>query len=144
MKFYLTTPIYYVNDRPHIGHAYTTIAADTLARFKRLQGFDVIFATGTDDNSEKNAISAKKQNMATREYVDQMSAVWQRTWDSMGLSVDRFIRTTEDRHIKAVNAFWKLVEAKGDIYRATYNGLYCVGCEAYVGEGFGEWKVPLA
>jgi methionyl-tRNA synthetase len=144
MKFYLTTPIYYVNDRPHIGTAYTTIAADVVARFKRLEGYEVMFVTGTDDNSEKNAISAKKEGISTQEYVDKMSALFQQTWDSLGLSFDRFIRTTEERHHRAVYEFWRRVEEKGDIYRGTYQGLYCLGCEAYLSEGdLVDGKCPL-
>lgn len=132
MKFYITTPIYYVNDRPHIGHAYATFAADTAARYHRMLGHEVFFLTGTDENASKNAEAAVKAGETdTKDYVDQMSATWQMTWDELGISNDDFIRTTEQRHIDAVYKFWNAVEKKGDIYKGTYKGLYCVGCEAY-------------
>jgi len=131
-KFYITTPIYYVNDKPHIGHAYTTIVADVLARYWRLRGSEVIFLTGTDENSQKNVEAAEKAGEEVKSYIDRMSAVWQETWDSLGLTNDDFIRTTEDRHHKAVEEFWKRVEKSGDIYLGKYEGWYCVGCEAFV------------
>lgn len=132
MKYYITTPIYYVNDKPHIGHAYATFAADTVARYQRMLGNEVFFLTGTDENASKNAEAASKAGEPdTKKYVDQMSAVWQLTWDELGISNSDFIRTTEQRHIEAVYKFWKEVEAKGDIYQGEYEGLYCVGCEEY-------------
>ena len=130
-KFYITTPIYYVNDRPHIGHAYATIAADSLARYHRMLGESVYFLTGTDENAEKNVEAAHQAGVDIFDYVDSMSATWRLTWDELGISNDDFIRTTEDRHRTGVNAFWSVVAAQGDIYRGTYTGLYCVGCEAY-------------
>lgn len=132
-KFYLTTPIYYINDKPHIGHAYTTIVADALARWHRMKGEEVFFLTGTDENSEKNAEAAQKaQEQDLGKYLDHMSAAWQMTWDTLGLSNDDFIRTTEERHQKAVLKFWKVVSRAGDIYQDDYEGLYCQGCEAYL------------
>lgn len=132
MKFYITTPIYYVNDKPHIGHAYATFAADTAARYHRMLGHEVFFLTGTDENASKNAEAAVKAGEPdTKDYVDRMSATWQITWDELGISNNDFIRTTEQRHIDAVYKFWRAVEEKGDIYKGTYEGLYCVGCEAY-------------
>lgn len=140
-RFFITTPIYYVNDKPHVGHAYTTIAADVLARYHRMKGEDVFYLTGTDENAQKNVESAlkkygsKKNDKTTREivqqYVDEMSAAWQTTWDSLNISNDDFIRTTEERHIQFVEDVWKRVKEKGDIYKDVYEGLYCTGCEAY-------------
>lgn len=132
-KFYLTTPIYYINDKPHIGHAYTTIVADALARWHRMRGEDVLFLTGTDENSEKNVEAAKTKGIDDVEaYLDEMSAAWQMTWDTLGLSNDDFIRTTEERHRKGVEKFWKVVCHAGDIYEGDYEGLYCQGCEAFL------------
>ena len=134
-KFYVTTPIYYVNDRPHIGHTYTTVAADVLARFHRLRGEEVFMLTGTDENSQKNVAAAAKAGQADiAKYLDDMSGVWRRTWAELGLNFDDFIRTTEPRHIAAVNKFWEAVQANhsDDIYRGEYFGLYCEGCEAFV------------
>lgn len=130
-KFYITTPIYYVNDRPHIGHAYTTIIADVLARYHRMLGDDVYFLTGTDENSQKNVEAAAKTGEDLYDYVDRMSAVWQITWDELGISNNDFIRTTEERHRRVVEKFWKKVSESGDIYKGTYSGHYCVGCEAF-------------
>jgi len=143
-KFYITTPIYYVNDIPHIGHAYTTIAADVLARYYRMKGKEVYFLTGTDENSQKNVEAAKKvkgeelkvksEKEIVAEYVNEMSAKWQETWDSLDITNDDFIRTTEPRHKKAVKKFFEAVFKNGDIYKGIYEGLYCPGCEAYVSE----------
>jgi methionyl-tRNA synthetase len=143
-KFYITTPIYYVNDIPHIGHAYTTIAADVLARYYRMKGKEVYFLTGTDENSQKNVEAAKKvkgeelkvksEKEIVTEYVNEMSAKWQETWDSLDITNDDFIRTTEPRHKKAVKKFFEAVFKNGDIYKGIYEGLYCPGCEAYVSE----------
>lgn len=131
MKFYVTTPIYYVNDKPHIGHAYTTFAADILARYHRLKGEEVFFLTGTDENAQKNAQAAQKASMDTQTYVNEMSAVWEKTWKQLELTHDDFIRTTEARHLLAVKKFWRAVQAKGDIYEGEYEGWYCVGCESF-------------
>ena len=131
MKFYVTTPIYYVNDKPHVGHAYTTFAADILARYHRLKGDEVFFLTGTDENAQKNAQAAEKANKDTQTYVDEMSGVWRKTWEDLGLTHDDFIRTTEQRHQTAVKKFWEAVQAKGDIYEGEYEGWYCVGCESF-------------
>jgi len=132
-KFYVTTPIYYVNDKPHIGHAYTSIAADILARYHRMRGKDVLFLTGTDENAQKNAEAAEKNGMGdnVQGYVDKMSAVWQETFDELGLTHNRFIRTTEEDHKQVVKKFWEIVKANGDIYEGEYEGLYCLGCEAF-------------
>ena len=139
-KFYITTPIYYVNDVPHIGHAYTTIAADVLARYHRARGEVVRFLCGTDENAQKNVEAALRgqatpaRGQATRQivqhYVDKMSAKWKLTWDELEISNDDFIRTPEPRHVNFVEKFWSMVK-KGDIYKGKYEGLYCIGCESY-------------
>ncbi|MBU0531023.1 methionine--tRNA ligase [Patescibacteria group bacterium] len=133
-KFYVTTPIYYVNDKPHVGHIYSTVAADILARYHRMLGEDVKFLTGTDENSQKGVEAAEKAGQEVQTYIDGMAATWQETFDSLGFTNDDFIRTTEDRHLKAVEKFWKAVEKKGDIYEGEYEGFYCTGCEAFVAE----------
>ncbi|MFC1598881.1 methionine--tRNA ligase [Patescibacteria group bacterium] len=138
-KFYITTPIYYVNDVPHIGHAYTTVAADVLARYYRMMlGQDnVYFLTGTDEHGAKIAQAAEKQNLSPKEFTDQASAKFQLAWDSLSISNDDFIRTTETRHKEIVNDFWlKLKDAKTPlgnpvVYEDEYEGLYCIGCESF-------------
>lgn len=131
-KFYITTPIYYVNDRPHVGHAYTTTAADALARFHRLRGVDVFFSVGVDENSQKNvqAMEAAGEKDLTS-YLDKMAREWKKTWDDLDISYDDFIRTTSAEHQRAVVRFWEAVKKSGDIYEGTYEGVYCVGCEAF-------------
>ncbi len=134
-KFYLTTPAYYINDVPHIGHAYTTIVADVLARYHRLKGEEVLFLTGTDENSQKNLEAARRAGERDlKKYLDKMSARWQEVWDSLNISHDDFIRTTEKRHLTAVKKFFLKVYRRGDIYPGNYDGLYCDGCEAFVTE----------
>lgn len=131
-KFYITTPIYYINDKPHIGHAYTTIAADVLARYHRMRGSEVFYLVGTDENSQKNsdaAIAAGESDIS--KYIATMSEVWRKTWRTLAISNDDFIRTTEKRHHVAVEKFWHIVKAKGDIYKGNYEGWYCTACEAY-------------
>ncbi|MBI5732173.1 MAG: methionine--tRNA ligase [Candidatus Magasanikbacteria bacterium] len=134
-RFYLTTPIYYVNDLPHIGHAYTTFVADVIARYQRLKGNDVLFITGTDENSQKNAEAAAKAGETDlQRYLDKMSARWQETWDELNISNNDFIRTTEKRHWETVRYFFDLDSKKGDIYKGEYEGLYCDDCEAFLTE----------
>lgn len=130
-KFYITTPIYYVNDKPHIGSTYTTVVADTLARHYRQKGDDVFFLTGTDENSQKTVDAAEAKGKDVQDYTDDMASTWRETWLNLGLSFDRFIRTTSAEHEKAVVAFFNKVQAKGDIYQGDYEGLYCVGCEEF-------------
>ncbi|MBT5503482.1 methionine--tRNA ligase [Candidatus Falkowbacteria bacterium] len=138
-KFYITTPIYYVNDKPHIGHAYTTIVADVLARYNRFKlGSDKVwFLTGTDEHGAKVAQSAKAENKEPQIFVDEVSAEFKSAWGKLNISFDDFIRTTEDRHEKVVGeVLTKLKSAKTPkgndfIFKDTYEGLYCVGCEAY-------------
>ena len=132
--FYITTPIYYVNDVPHVGNASTTVAADVLARLKRLQGHKVLFATGTDENAIKVAETADAQGMPTQEFVDNIVPRWTEAWSRMHIAYDEFIRTTEPRHRKVVEAaFQKLLE-QGDIYKDVYKGWYCVSDETFFRE----------
>lgn len=130
--FYLTTPIYYVNDIPHIGHAYTTIAADVLCRYKRMKGHDVFFLTGTDEHGQKILQSAAARGLTPRELADQTVLNFRELWKVLGISNDDFIRTTEERHYKTVQAIFKKLIDQGDIYKGTYTGWYCVPCETYV------------
>ncbi|MBI4019893.1 MAG: methionine--tRNA ligase, partial [Candidatus Aenigmarchaeota archaeon] len=134
-EFFVTTPIYYINDVPHIGHAYTTIAADILARWERLKGSDVFFLTGTDENSVKTVQAARKAGEKDiGKYTDRMAARWQETWRKLGISNDDFIRTTEERHKKFVAEFFNKINKSGDLYKGKYEGLYCEGCEAFYTE----------
>lgn len=133
-RFYITTPIYYINDKPHIGHALTTIVADTLARWRGRAGEDVVFLAGTDENSQKTIEAAKKSGEETRAYTERMAEIWQETWAKLGISNTDFIRTTEERHIEIVKDFWARMEAADDIYKGTYQGLYCKGHEAFMKE----------
>ncbi|MDP4796666.1 MAG: methionine--tRNA ligase [Rhodospirillales bacterium] len=132
--YYLTTPIYYVNDAPHIGHAYTTLACDVLARFKRLDGFDVRFLTGTDEHGQKVEKSAQAAGMDPQAFTDKVSKNFRDLASFMKFSHDDFIRTTEDRHIRACQAIWKKLEEAGDIYLDNYGGWYAVRDEAFYGE----------
>jgi methionyl-tRNA synthetase len=135
-KFYITTPIYYVNDKPHIGHAYSTIIADVLARYHRAKGDEVAFSTGTDENSQKTIDAAVKNGAGEKimQYADQMAEIWKHTWEKLDISYTRFIRTTEEDHKKVVYEIWKRVNDAGDIYKGQYEGLYCVGHEAFMKE----------
>jgi len=130
-KFYLTTPLYYVNDVPHIGHAYTTIAADALARYKRLAGFDVFLLTGTDEHGQKVLQSAREANLDPKELADRVVIVYERLWEKLSISYDDFIRTTEPRHERAVISLFNKLYANGDIYKGTYEGWYCTPCETF-------------
>lgn len=130
-KFFITTPIYYVNAAPHIGHAYSGLACDVLARFKRLDGYDVHFLTGTDEHGQKVETAARNRRVYTRAYCDQVSANFQELAKVMKLSNDDFIRTTEPRHYKSCQALWQELDAAGQIYRNSYNGWYSVSDEAY-------------
>jgi methionyl-tRNA synthetase len=132
--FYITTPIYYVNDKPHIGHAYTTIACDVMARFKRLDGFDVKFLSGTDEHGQKVAKAAKDQGITPQELVDKNSKNFRDLAAVIGASNDDFIRTTEPRHIAACQALWKQLEANGFIELKKYAGWYAVRDEAFYDE----------
>ena len=131
-KFYLTTPIYYVNARPHIGHAYTTIAADVIARRHRLLGDDTFFLTGTDEHGQKVERSAASAGVSPQQFVDQISASFKALWDRMGITYDDFIRTTEPRHTLAVQKLFQLLCERDAIYLSTYTGQYSVGEEMFV------------
>jgi methionyl-tRNA synthetase len=131
-KYFVTTPIYYVNDKPHIGHAYTTFVADAFARLHRLRGNEVFFSTGVDENSQKNLEAMKKLGKTDLgAYLDEMSSIWKTTWSDLGITNTDFIRTSEQRHLVGVERFWNASMKSGDIYMGTYEGLYCVGCEAF-------------
>lgn len=129
--FYVTTPIYYVNDKPHIGHAYTTVAADIISRYKRMCGYDVFFLTGTDEHGQKMEQSAEKQGMKPIELADKNNARFRELWKILNISNDDFIRTTQERHKKAVWEMIRKMQEKGDIYLGEYEGWYCTPCEAY-------------
>src|ERR1700678_2734777 len=131
-KFYITTPIYYVNARPHIGHAYTTIACDTIARRQRLLGSETFFLTGTDEHGQKIERAALAAGKTPQQYADEISAEFRNLWKRMGISNDDFIRTTEDRHKKRVQELFRQLRDNGYIYKGTYTGQYCVSDELYV------------
>ena len=133
--YYVTTPIYYVNGPPHIGHAYTTIAADCLARFKRHQGYDVHFLTGTDEHGQKIARFAQTQGQTPQEYVDGIVAAFKGMWQQLEISYDDFIRTTEPRHKTVVQEVFQRLLAQDDIYLGHYDGWYCTPCESFWPEG---------
>ena len=131
-KFYITTPIYYVNARPHIGHAYTTIACDTIARRQRLLGADTFFLTGTDEHGQKIERAAEAAGKTPQQYADEISAQFRNLWKRMGISNDDFIRTTEERHTKRLQELFRRIRDNGYIYKGTYTGQYCVSDELYV------------
>ena len=133
-KRYITTPIYYVNDVPHIGHAYTTIIADSAARYFRLKGYDTFFLTGTDEHGQKIEEAAKKRGKSPKEYADEISAKFKDLWDEFEISYDKFIRTTDPEHIKGVQKAFEVMYEKGDIYKGEYEGHYCISCEAFFPE----------
>ncbi|EAI2978155.1 methionine--tRNA ligase [Campylobacter jejuni] len=128
---YLTTPIYYVNDVPHLGHAYTTIIADTLARFYRLQGHETRLLTGTDEHGQKIEQAAKTKNSTPKEYADKISSEFKKLWDEFEITYDIYARTTDARHVEFVKAMFLKMWQKGDIYRDEYEGHYCISCESF-------------
>ena len=130
-RFYITTPIYYVNAEPHIGHAYTTIVADVIARFYKLSGFDTFFLTGTDEHGDKIVEAAEKSGETVRSYVDRISNTFKETWPDLSVENDYFVRTTDSKHIETVKNILSKVFEKGDIYFSEYEGKYCVGCERF-------------
>lgn len=131
---YVTTPIYYVNDVPHIGHAYTTIIADTMARYYRLKGYKTFFLTGTDEHGQKIEVAAKSRGREPQEYADEISGKFKTLWDEFDISYDKFIRTTDAEHKTGVQKAFKLMFDKGDIYKGEYEGYYCVSCETFFAE----------
>lgn len=133
-KFYITTPIYYVNDKPHIGHAYTTIAADVLARWHRLQGEEVFFLTGTDEHGDKVAESAKKYGQEVLEFVNTNAKKFRQTFDNLNIQYDIFMRTTKPEHEASVKIFMEKLNKAGALYQGVYQGLYCPSCEDFYTE----------
>jgi len=130
-KFYLTTPIYYVNDKPHIGHAYTTIAADVIARYYRAKNKPVMFLTGTDEHGKKVAEAAEKNKTTPQQFVDDISGHFKSAWQKLNISNDYFIRTTDVNHVQVVNKVLRQLFKAGLIYKSNYEGLYCVSCEEF-------------
>lgn len=130
-KYYITTPIYYPSGKLHIGHSYTTVAADTMARYKRLQGYDVMFLTGTDEHGQKIERVAQKEGVTPKEYVDKIVAGIQDLWKLMKITNDKFIRTTDEEHVQAVQKIFKKLYDQGDIYKSEYEGWYCTPCESF-------------
>ena len=129
--FYITTPIYYPSDRLHIGHSYTTVAADSVARFKRMQGYDVMFLTGTDEHGQKIEDKARAAGVEPKKYVDDIVVTIKELWKLMNISYDRFIRTTDDYHQESVQKIFRRLFDNGDIYKGEYKGLYCKPCESF-------------
>src|SRR6056297_660053 len=143
--FYITTPLYYVNGKPHIGSAYTTIVADILARYKRKAGYDVFYLTGTDEHGLKIYETAKKKGIENiKDFVDEVASEFKDVWDKLDIKYDYFIRTTDEKHVKAVKKFWNELYKKGDIYKGKYKGWYCISCETYFTEKelVGDNKCP--
>lgn len=133
-KYYVTTPIYYANAKPHIGHAYTTVAADVLARYHRLLGHQTWFLTGLDEHGAKVADSAQKAGLGPQAFVDQLAVLFERAWKNLGITYDDFIRTTEARHVAGAQKFIAVLREKGALYQGKYKGLYCSGCEKFITE----------
>lgn len=133
-NFFITTPIYYVNAKPHLGHAYTTVVADVMARCHKLLGEDTLFLTGTDEHGDKIVQAAEKEGKTPKEFVDGISARFQALWPQLGVANDRFVRTTDEHHIKTVQAFLQRVYDAGDIYFGEFGGHYCYGCERFYTE----------
>ena len=133
-KFYITTPIYYINDVPHIGHAYTTIMADVIKRYKKLMGYDAFFLTGTDEHGQKIEESALKQSMTPQELADKIVVRFKELWEVLNIDYDKFIRTTDTYHVEGVKKIFKKVREAGDIYPGEYEGHYCVSDESFVSE----------
>ena len=133
-RFYLTTPIYYANDAPHVGSSYTTIAADVLARYHRRLGQDTFFLTGTDEHGAKVAEAAAQRGISPKEFTDGIVDQFKAAWQSLDITNDYFVRTTDERHKAGVQAFLAHLHERGEIYKGKYEGLYCVGCEAFKAE----------
>ena len=143
-KFFVTTPIYYINDVPHVGHTCTTVAADILARLHRQLGDEVFFLTGTDEHGQKVAEAADKEDMAPKEYCDKIAPTFINAWKNLNISNDFFVRTTDTRHEEIVSKLLQKIYNKGDVYKAKYEGLYCIGCEKFLTESdLSDNKCPL-
>lgn len=133
-RYYITTPIYYPSDKLHIGHSYCTVATDTMARYKRLRGYDVMFLTGTDEHGQKIERIANSQNMTPKEYTDKIVSGIKELWSTLNISYDKFIRTTDEDHVKTVQKIFKQLYDQGDIYKSSYEGWYCTPCESFYTE----------
>lgn len=129
--FYITTPIYYPSGNPHIGHCYTTVACDSIARYRRMQGYDVMFLTGTDEHGQKIEQKAAEKGVTPKQYVDEIVEIFKNLWSYMNISYDRYIRTTDDYHVKTVQTIFKALYDKGYIYKGEYKGKYCTPCESF-------------
>lgn len=129
--FYITTPIYYPSGNPHIGHCYTTVACDSIARYRRMQGYDVIFLTGTDEHGQKIEQKAAEKGITPKQYVDEIVEIFKKLWSYMNISYDRYIRTTDDYHIQTVQTVFKKLYDRGYIYKGEYSGKYCTPCESF-------------
>ena len=130
-KFYITTAIAYASAKPHIGNTYEIVLADAIARFKRLQGYDVYFQTGTDEHGQKIENKAKEVGLTPKEYVDSMTSEIKNIWDIMDTTYDKFVRTSDTKHKEIVSKIFKKLYDKGDIYKGEYTGLYCTPCESF-------------
>ena len=129
--FYITTPIYYPSGNPHIGHCYTTVACDSIARYKRMQGYDVMFLTGTDEHGQKIEEKARDKGVTPKQYVDEIVEIFKKLWDYMNINYDRYIRTTDDYHVETVQKIFKELYDRGYIYKGEYSGKYCTPCESF-------------
>ncbi len=129
--FYITTPIYYPSGNPHIGHCYTTVACDSIARYKRMQGYDVMFLTGTDEHGQKIEEKARDKGITPKQYVDEIVEIFKKLWDYMNINYDRYIRTTDEYHVETVQKIFKALYDKGYIYKGEYSGKYCTPCESF-------------
>jgi methionyl-tRNA synthetase len=143
MKYYLTTPIYYVNAAPHIGHSYTTIAADTIRRFRRMQGFEAVLTTGTDEHGQKIERAAQAAGMSPQQFTDIIAAEFRAQWETLKLSIDRFQRTTSPQHAKVVQDLFRRCRDNGYVYKGSYTGAYCVSDELYANEAKPGDPCPL-
>ena len=130
-KFYMTTAIAYASGKPHIGNTYEVVLADSIARFKRQQGYDVFFQTGTDEHGLKIEQKAAEKGVTPKEYVDEIVAIFKGLWSRMNISYDRYIRTTDDYHVETVQKIFKALYDKGYIYKGEYSGKYCTPCESF-------------
>ena len=130
-KYYITTPIYYPSGKFHVGHCYCTVVADTIARYKRLRGYDVFFMTGTDEHGQKIERKAKDANITPKEYVDNIVEDTKKLWEDLGVTYNKYIRTTDKEHVECVKKIFERLYNKGDIYKSEYEGLYCTPCEAF-------------
>src|SRR5215472_15590372 len=133
-KFYLTTPIYYTNGLPHIGHTYTTVVADTIRRYKRMRGYEVVMATGTDEHGVNVERAAKKAGVSETAFVAKMATEWRALWDELGLTADEFVRTTDLHHVRTVQWLFRLCRENGYVYKGHYTGQYCIYDNAFVND----------